>query len=336
MPELVAHQWVVDFLRRAVAEGHAHHAYLLTGPTHIGKLTTAMALAGVLLCESNTGCGRCRHCALAQRGVHPDLRVLELPTDRKTIPIKDVHEFTQGLALKPLETPRKVYIVDSADLLSEDGANAFLKTIEEPPPAVTLILTATDPARLLPTIVSRCQRIALRPASAEATADYLVRVKGVDPSRAATIARASHGLPGWAVLAAQDSTVLEERALRTADLVGLLRATRLDRLKYADGLAERWSGHPDEVAATLEMWIDAWRGLLLAQAGAIAETSSGPDEPLAALSGGLSVAQSRTALSSTLDTLEALRANAHPRLALEALLLFWPRPSGPAPVRSAG
>src|SRR5438132_1022175 len=108
MPPVIGHDWILDFLRRAVADRRAHHAYLLTGPTHIGKLTTAMAMAQVLLCDHETGCGVCRSCGLVNRGVHTDLRVLQLPAERKTIPIKDVHEFIQGLALKPLEGARKV------------------------------------------------------------------------------------------------------------------------------------------------------------------------------------------------------------------------------------
>lgn len=326
MPDLIGHEWVVAFLRRAVAEGHAHHAYLLTGPTHIGKLATAMAMARLLLCGSNTACGNCRHCGLAERNAHPDLRVLQLPADRKTIPIRDVHEFSQGIALKPLEAARKVYIIDSADLLSEDGANALLKTLEEPPPAVTLMLTATDPARLLPTIVSRCQRIALRPVPAEAIAAHLVEVKGLERRAADSIARTSHGRPGWAVLAAADPKLTQERAQRIAELIGLLGNSPLERLKYADALAERWSSQADEVTSTLEVWVDAWRDVMRVQTGLDVDASVESTKSLVAAGEALSASEVTGALASTVDTLEALRANAHPRLALEALLLLWPRP----------
>ncbi|MSQ24473.1 MAG: DNA polymerase III subunit delta' [Chloroflexi bacterium] len=324
----IGHEWVIDFIRRVLAEGRAHHAYLLTGPTHVGKLTTALAMAQVLLCEKQTGCGQCRHCQLVGRRIHPDLRILELPADRRTIPIRDVHEFTQGIALKPLEAERKVYIIDSADLLSEDGANALLKTIEEPPPAVTLLLTATDPARLLPTVVSRCHRLSLRRVPAEVIQEHLTANLAVDASQARTIAELSHGLPGWAILAQQQPEIQDEQRQRGRDLAELLQSSRLDRLKYADTLADRWSGHNEQVLDVLEIWIDAWRGLALSKAGL-----TGQWQNLDLTSGqSLDLADVRTALAATLDTLEALKANAHPRLALESLLLLWPRlPIQPLP-----
>lgn len=315
---LLGHQWVLDFLRRCLAEGRASHAYLLTGPTHVGKLTTALAMAQVLLCSDGTACGFCRDCSLVERRIHPDLRVLELPEDKKTIPIQDVHEFSRGIALKPLEAARKVYVVDSADLLREDGANAFLKTLEEPPPAVTLLLTATDPARLLPTVVSRCQRIALRPVATREIEAHLTD-RGTDPVEAGAIARASHGLPGWALLTVEQPGRLVERRDRAADLARLLEASRLERIRYADSLAERWAPNSEQVVSTLEIWIESWRELMRAHLG-LAEAM--PDlqgiAPQVAPS-------ARAGLSATIGALEALRANAHPRLTLEALLLGWPK-----------
>ena len=324
MTPLIGHGWVVDFLRKALGQGRAHHAYLLTGPAHIGKMATAQAMARVLLCERETGCRECRPCRLADRESHADLRILRLPADRKNIPIKDVHEFMDGIALKPLEGKRSVYIVDQADLLSEDGANAFLKTIEEPPTHVTLILTATDPARLLPTVVSRCQRIALRPAGLAAIAEGLIRVHGLDPQEADRIAQASHGLPGLAMLIAEDPSILDTQAKQVADLARLLGASRLERLQYADALAERWSGHQEEITSTLEVWIDAWRALVHAQTHGKPAGPAVQAEALAAPGAALSASSAEAGLKTTLDVLEGLQANAHPRLALETLLLTMP------------
>src|SRR2546429_631167 len=100
---LIGHGWVLDLVRRSIVAGHGAHALLLTGQPHVGKFTTALAMAGVLLCEEARGCGSCRHCRLVARRAHPDLRILEIPPDRRSIPIKDVHDFLQGVALRPLE-----------------------------------------------------------------------------------------------------------------------------------------------------------------------------------------------------------------------------------------
>ena len=202
---------MLDYLERALPAGATAHAYLLTGPPQVGKFTTALAIARLMLCPTPPACGVCRHCRLAQRRSHPDLRVLERPADRRTIPLRDVHDFMQGLALKPMEAERKVYIVRGAEDLAEEGANALLKTIEEPPPAVTLLLTASSATALLPTIVSRCQVAALRPVPPAEIAAYLAESLGLEADRAETIARVSKGRPGWAILAAQNSDLLDER-----------------------------------------------------------------------------------------------------------------------------
>jgi DNA polymerase III subunit delta' len=276
------------------------------------------------MCTEGTGCGDCRHCTLVARQAHSDLKLLQLPADRRNIPIKDVHEFMLGIALKPLEAPRKVYIVDQADMLQEDGANALLKTLEEPPAAVTLILTATDPARLLPTIVSRCQRIALRPVATRDISSHLQDELGLPEDRAESLARASHGMPGWAILAATTPELADTREARASDLLRLLRSSRLDRLKYADELAERWSGHNEEVIGTLEIWVDTWRDLARAAAGLGPSLTREALDSGSAAGANVDVATARGGVRATLDAVEALRANAHPRLTLENLLLFWP------------
>ena len=153
---------MIELLARSLQHQHAAHSYLLTGPAHVGKFTTALAMTQLLLCEFSRACGECRHCRHVARQLHPDLSVLEIPADKKSIPLQDVHDFMHGMALRPLEAERKVYIIRGAEDLADEGANALLKTLEEPPPAVTIILTAPDAHQLLPTIVSRCQLLALR------------------------------------------------------------------------------------------------------------------------------------------------------------------------------
>jgi DNA polymerase-3 subunit delta' len=339
--QLVGHGWVLEAIARSRSAGRLAHAYLLTGPAQIGKFTTALEIARLLLCPetapsprpsppqgqgSARGCGVCRHCRLASRRVHPDLQVLEIPAGRRNIPLQDVHEFLHGIALRPVEAPCKVYIVRNADDLAEEGANALLKTIEEPPPLVTLLLTAPDPASVLPTIVSRCQVIRLRPVASDEISSHLMQTGGVDAARAAVLARASRGQPGWAILAAANADLLGERTQRAADLLRLLRGNRLDRIQYADGLAERWSGAAREVREALSVWMDVWRDALLIQHGLndrIRHVDNA--EEIVRLAGELSAESVQSALESALLTADALERNANPRLALETYLLLLPR-----------
>lgn len=324
--QIVGHQWVLDFLARSLAAGRVPHACLFVGPPHIGKCTTALGAAQLLLCERGSRCGECRACVLAGRRAHPDLRILALPPERKHIPLGDVHEFLHGVALRPLEAPRKVLVVRGAEDLAEEGANTLLKTLEEPPPAVIFLLTAPDPAAVLPTIVSRCQVIRLRPAAVAEIAAHLVERFGLAPDRAAALAHASQGRPGWAVLAAEDPDLVERRQARARELIDLTRAGRLDRISHADALAERWSSHAAEVRDVLDTWIDLWRDVLLTQHGAPERiTSLSLAEEIRSLARSLSAETVRLALARTIATLDALERNAHPRLALETYALRLPR-----------
>lgn len=323
---LIGHGWALDLARRMRAAERSAHSLLLTGHPHVGKFTTALAMAGVFLCAEGRGCGTCRNCRLVARRVHPDLRILELPPDRRTIPIKDVHELLQGVALRPLEAARKVYIVRDADDLAEEGSNALLKTLEEPPPSVTMILTAPEPGTLLETIVSRCQLVRLHAAPLDEIRAYLVSRYGLDEGRADTVARASAGRPGWAIMAAEQPELVDGRRQRALDLLALLDGTRLERLQAADTLAARWTGHVEEVQDVLEVWAEVWRDLLLVQEG-LGDRVRAPDlaEQLGRAAALLAPEAVRDALQKTLEVAAALKGNANPRLALEGYTLLLPR-----------
>lgn len=323
---ILGHQWVVELAGRRLASGQQPHAYLLAGPASVGKFTTALAVVRLLLCGDGTGCGTCRGCQLVARRAHPDLRVLELPPDRKNIPLREVHEFTEGIALRPLEAARKVYVLRGAQDLAEEGANALLKILEEPPPAVTFLLTTTAAGLLPPTIVSRCQVLALRPVAADEIAARLVSAYGVEPERAELLARTSQGRPGRAIAAALDPQAYEDRLRRGRDLFSLLAADRLHRLRYADDLAEQWGTRSEEVLEVLDGWAELWRDVLLVQQGLETRVVTLPLlDQIEAAAAGLAPRVVGGAVADTLDTARALRGNAHPRLALEAYLLLSPR-----------
>ncbi|HEY3118509.1 MAG TPA: DNA polymerase III subunit [Chloroflexota bacterium] len=335
---LLGHEWAVAALIRALAAGRATHAYLITGPAQVGKFTTALAMAQVLLCEKGTGCRECRNCRLQERRAHPDLRILERPAERKTIPIKDVHEFTQGIALRPLEASRRVLIIDGADQLSVDGSDALLKNLEEPPPAVTFLLTAPDLAAVLPTIASRCQRVALHRVPQRAIEDYLIEQRGIPLEQAAIIAQAAAGCPGWAISASREPELLERRRRWAADLLHLLSVGSLDRIRYADNLADRWSRDSAAVRAPLEEWLRVWQDAAYAQLEVPRTRSLLASEEGPRVAQGLGAREVAAMLRATIDTLDALEANANPRLALETLVLRLPtipaeRPAEPAVAR---
>lgn len=155
------HTAQIEVLRRICASAQPAHAYLFEGPEGVGKQTVAWALAARLACLRAKGngdaCGRCRSCRALVRGEHADLGLLQ--KDGTGIKIDQVRSALKRLRFEPVLGRCKTLIVESADLLREEAANALLKTLEEPPPDTHFILLSSRPQRLLRTIISRCQAL---------------------------------------------------------------------------------------------------------------------------------------------------------------------------------
>jgi DNA polymerase III subunit delta' len=205
---IYGHDAVVEQFRRALQRKRLASSFLFVGPSGVGKRSFALKLAQALLCtvhpeEQLDPCGHCPACQQAAAGTHPDLDVVGKPEGKSEIPldllIGDLeHRRREGLcahiALKPYGGGRKIALIDDADFLNAEGANALLKTLEEPPPQSVLILIGTSPARQLPTIRSRCQLIRFQPLAPEIVARLLVDQAVVDsPEEAARLALLSEG-----------------------------------------------------------------------------------------------------------------------------------------------
>jgi len=322
---IVGHDWAVGLLARSLEAGTIAHAYLISGPRGVGKRTLARTLAQALNCLEPPRCGRCRACRLIGRDAHPDVRTLTRPADKKNLGIDEIKELREDAVLKPLEARRKVYLLREAETLSEPAANALLKTLEEPPPGVVLLLTTTDASLLLPTVVSRCQHLRLRPVAWTSVAAHLEAAAGLPRPEAERLADLAAGRIGWALRAAAEPALLAAREQALAQLQAALAGSRLERLRLAAGLAESWSARQDGVRETLETWRDWWRGCLLASLGA---RGDGPTTEVPAFAGDLTSCW--RALARVQQTLADLDANVHPRLALEALLLALPRTEAPS------
>ena len=193
------HDRVVEELRANLRHGRLPHAFLFVGPEGIGKRTFALALARALLCERNDPdaldpCGRCESCVYCDAGTHPDVYIVSKPADKHELPIQVIRALCDDLSLKPVRGARKFAIVDDADDLNEEAANAFLKTLEEPPPGAVLILIGTSVEVQLQTVVSRCQVVRFDPLPAEDVGAILLE-RGVarDPDDAARLAALGDG-----------------------------------------------------------------------------------------------------------------------------------------------
>jgi DNA polymerase-3 subunit delta' len=302
------------------------HAYLLVGPRHVGKGTLAINLAQALNCDGpELPCGECHACQRIREGKHAD--VISIGLDSGTeIGIDDIRGLQHSANLPPYEGKCKVFIIDGAEYLSTEAANALLKILEEPPPRVVWLLLAAEEERLLPTIISRCQRLELKPVSSERVQGVLVNSYNVDGDKAKLLTRLCHGRPGWALSALADSDMLEQRSQRIDRLASLLTVGIEQRFAYAQELAGQFSQDRKAGSEIAELWVDWWRDLMLTKGGC-QEAIINLDfkTVLEEQSKGLSLIEMKEFLTNLGLLQDAISKNVNPRLALEWLMLNLPR-----------
>ncbi len=335
MWQTVGHDKAIGSLRLAVENGRLSHAYLLTGPPRVGKRTLALDIARAVNCqETLRPCSNCRQCDRITEGLHADVYVVGLlpfesdeSRTRTAISIDQVREAQRMASLKPYEGAGRVFIFESAELLSEQAANALLKTLEEPPDQVTLVLLATA-AELLPeTIVSRCAVLKLRPLSLALIAEVLRDAHGTAPELAERIAVASGGRLGWALEALADASLLEARTEQLEELLAATYGTLEQRFDLASGLATRFTRDRGDAGRSLALWLGWWRDVMVANRGApdlVANVDYRQQIDAAATT--LAPQQVTDAIAAINEAWDRLEANVNPRLALEGLMLRLPRP----------
>ena len=165
----VGHDRAVAALQRGLDSDRVSHSILIAGPPQVGKTTLALDIARAVNCESDDRpCSECGQCGRITSGLHPDVRIVGLEKARSgrlrtLISIEQVRDVQRETSLLPFEGRYRVIVFESAELFSAEAANSLLKTLEEPPERVMIILLATDARALLPTIVSRCRLVQLKP-----------------------------------------------------------------------------------------------------------------------------------------------------------------------------
>ncbi len=212
LDEIQGQTVAVALLRRLRASDRIAHAYVFHGPDGVGKFRAALAFAAASLCSSpidSGACGRCADCARAVRSTHSHLHVLALAKDESEIPIESVRGVLASISLKTVDGRGRWVLVRDAEQLSSASANALLKTLEEPPPGVRLVLVTSRLQSLLPTVVSRCHRVRFGPLPDDVVASLLARERGLEPERARWAARFAGGSLGRAVRLLDEG--LEER-----------------------------------------------------------------------------------------------------------------------------
>ncbi len=236
---LIGHGEQLAALRRLSASGTLPHALLVTGPDGVGKTAFASIAAADLTClapeAGGAACGECRSCHLASVGTHPD--ILRVTPPREETTIGQMREVRAAASLVPALSPRRVVVIERAETLNDQAANAILKVLEDAPPALVLILLAPSRESVLPTVRSRTLQIPLRPVPAAELLRHL-EARGCAPEDARLITASAGGCPGRAI------SLMESRDLReTLGAVGewlasCASASLAHALRLACGLRE--------------------------------------------------------------------------------------------------
>lgn len=330
---VIGQQKAVSLLERSLKRRAVAHAYLIVGPRHVGKMTLAITMAQALNCLSvKPPCGDCSVCQRIAGGSFSDVQVVGLvktsgeeSRSKVEISIEQVRDLQHLASLAPFEGRCRVFIIDQAERLSLEAANALLKTIEEPPQGVVFMLLTSCEEALLPTVVSRCQCLELRPLAAEEIERALKEKKQIEPDRAKLLGRLSRGLVGWAFSAASDDSLVSGRIEVRDRVMRLAVGDLMLRLDYATEIAELFGRDRQKAGEVIETWWEWWRDLMLVKLGiGGAVTSVDLAYELEKMAAGFSLEEIRKFIGDIEMAEEKLKQNASPRLVFDVLALNIP------------
>lgn len=327
---IIGNRVAVELLHRNVATANLSHAYLFAGPSRTGRATAARRLAQTLNCLApNSPCLTCDQCVRIEQGAHPDVATVGIEQSRegdslKLIGVDQVRELSAQVSLSPYQGSWRIALIDPAELMSEAAQNALLITLEEPPPHVILVLVTEDEERLLPTVRSRCARVAFGLAPRDEIA-LALRTRGVTTEHSDLLARLSKGRPGWAITASLDAAFFDQRAEIADQSARLPELTLPERLALSEQLSEVFKRDRRRVISQVEAWQTWWRDVLLVQFGAARSVTNSD------LAADLRACAERWDRQSVLRFIHALLecrtnldANVQSRIALDSLLLDVP------------
>src|SRR6266850_5976379 len=333
--DVVGQDAITRTLRNALASGRIAHAYLFAGPRGIGKTTTARLLARALLCPERKGsdpCGACPACGDAAAGV--DIIEIDAASNRK---IEDIRTLRENVKYAPARGRYKIYIIDEVHQLTSDAFDALLKTLEEPPPHVVMVLATTDPRELPATILSRVQRFDFRPIAPElmsATLESILQKEKIAFEAAAlpAIVRGAEGSLRDALTLLDTAIAYGNGCLDAETTAGLLGTTAPAEVRaFARALVghestpaleaiDRAAREGEDLGAFTRDVIELLRRALVLKAAPAARLADVPHaeaSELRALAGAASLDDLLYVLRAFLDADAAMRESPHPRVELE-------------------
>ena len=311
--EIRGQDHAIGVLRRSLAANRVAHAYLFEGIDGCGKMLTAFSLVEALFCGSPEPCGACPACRKMANRQHPDLHLLE--PEKGVIKIDRIREIQRELSLRPADAPKKACIVCQADRMNQAAANAFLKTLEEPPGNALLILLSDTPTALLPTILSRCQRLRFNPLSQEVVA-ALLSARGVPAEEARSAASLAGGSMGKALDITRQGSLARRKEI-------VEQVINLSPRNFAllTATAEQLGHEREEAKEVVEVLTLFFRDVLLSRHGACTLVNSDLQACVEWTAASLSTRGILERLDAVTGAGRSLFRNVNPRLTLETLFL---------------
>lgn len=311
--DIVGQKTCLTLLSRSLAKGKTAHAYLFEGIEGCGKKKTALAFIEAVFCGRDEGCGQCSSCRKIAHLQHPDLHLIE--PDGAFIKIDQIRELQKDLSYRPYEAPRKACIIDGVDRLNPAAGNALLKTLEEPPGNALLILLTAHADAVLPTILSRCQRLHFPALPQSAIEEFLLK-GGCIPETARIVA----SLAGGSLKKALEISAEDELADRKNLLERINRFTNREMAPIFSA-AEELSGEREKALETLDLLATYLRDILLMQGGS-PEVINEDLRPLIENNARrFSLDDTMERIGKVFEARHALQRNVNPRLALEVLFM---------------
>ena len=330
----VGHNKILKSLRNAEHKGRLAHAYMLTGPSQIGKTTLAIDVACMVNCQQdNRPCSECSPCKRILQGIHADVKIVRVSnsdtatSNKFSIGIDQIRQLEKEANLKPYEGACRVFIVEETNAMSIEASNALLKTLEEPPAQVLMLLLSSEPDTIPATIVSRCQQIKMNPIASDVIYGHIRSITQFEDAYIKEIAAESYGRMGWAIQVIDNRDMLDKRQKIIDWFEELLSVPLNMKFSYVNELASKHNIDREEMFNELKLLQLWFRDMLMLYVGSpnLVVNHTRIDS-LLQISDSLSRTQIVKAIKDIDSSINMLKINVGTILVLEQLMLKLPIP----------
>lgn len=320
--EIIGQQVTLTHIKNALRKNQIAQAYMIIGEEGMGKKTIAMSFAESILCENRKPgeyehCGKCDGCHQVETGNHPDL-IMVMHEKAGLITVDEIREqVVTDVEIRPYEGRKKVYIIPDAEMMNEQAQNALLKTLEEPPEYAVLILLVANADRMLPTLRSRSIKLELSPLPDAVIEQTLITKYNIPKYRTSSVVKFARGNPGRAIEISENDDFVEDRKKVTEMMKKVVKTASYQWSEWINALAEDKS----QIPFFLDMFLDWYRDILMAKAGAGKERLMFSDEAETIMEEAreYDYEDLKDCVIAIERTGAKLRANVNPKLALENL-----------------